>query len=160
MEQKKRIYVNNEQVELALQIALDAHKGQVDLDGKPAILHALAVGLAGENLTEICVGYLHDVVEDSNITFNDLRERGVALKIIRALEVLTHDKSVPYMDYIRSIEASGNKTALKVKIKGMKTLIWVHLFCKLLGALFGGIGQKLIKSYPIVTMLEKVCIRM
>ena len=69
MEQKKRIYVNNEQVELALQIALDAHKGQVDLDGKPAILHALAVGMAGENLTEICVGYLHDVVEDSDYTF-------------------------------------------------------------------------------------------
>ena len=40
MEQNKRIYVNNEQVELALQIALDAHEGQVDLDGKPAILHA------------------------------------------------------------------------------------------------------------------------
>ena len=59
MEQKKHIYVNNEQVELALQIALDAHEGQVDLDGKPAILHALAVGLAGENTTEQCVGFLH-----------------------------------------------------------------------------------------------------
>ena len=120
MKQKKRIYVNNQQVELALQIALDAHKGQVDLDGKPAILHPLAVGMAGENLTEMCVGYLHDVVEDSNITFNDLRERGVALKIIRALEVLTHDKSVPYMDYIRNIEASGNKTALKVKMNDLR----------------------------------------
>ena len=120
MEQKKPIYVNNHQVELALQIALDTHKGQVDLDGKPAILHALAVGMAGENLTEICVGYLHDVVEDSNITFNDLRERGVALKIIRTLQVLTHDKNVPYMDYIRSIEASGNDTALKVKINDLR----------------------------------------
>ena len=120
MEQKKRIYVNNEQVELALQIALDAHKGQVDLDGKPAILHPLAVGMAGENLTEMCVGFLHDVVEDSHYTFDDLHRMGVALKIIRALEVLTHDKSVPYMDYIRSIEASGNKTALKVKINDLR----------------------------------------
>jgi (p)ppGpp synthase/HD superfamily hydrolase len=120
MEQKKRIYVNNQQVELALQIALDAHKGQVDLDGKPAILHALAVGLAGENATEQCVGFLHDVVEDSDITFNDLRERGVALKIIRTLQVLTHDKSMPYMDYIRNIEASGNDTALKVKINDLR----------------------------------------
>ena len=120
MEQKKRIYVNNQQVELALQIALAAHAGKVDLDGKPVILHALAVGMAGENLTEICVGYLHDVVEDSNITFDDLRRMGVALKIIRTLEVLTHDKSVPYMDYIRNIEASGNKTALKVKINDLR----------------------------------------
>ena len=115
-----RIYVNNEQVELALAIALDAHKGQVDLDGKPAILHPLTVGLAGENLTEMCVGFLHDVVEDSDYTFERLREMGVALKIIRTLQVLTHDKSVPYMDYIRSIEASGNTAALHVKLNDLR----------------------------------------
>lgn len=120
MEQKKRIYVNNEQVELALTIALDAHKGQVDLDGKPAILHSLNVGLEGKNLTEVCVGFLHDVVEDSDYTFEKLREMGVALKIIRTLQVLTHDKSVPYMDYIRSIEASGNEAALQVKLNDLR----------------------------------------
>ena len=120
MEQKKRIYVNNEQVELALAIALDAHKGQVDLDGKPAILHPLAVGMEGKNLTEMCVGFLHDVVEDSDYTFERLREMGVALKIIRTLQVLTHDKSVPYMDYIRSIEASGNEAALQVKLNDLR----------------------------------------
>ena len=120
MEQNKRIYVNNEQVELALQIALDAHEGQVDLDGKPAILHPLAVGMAGENLTEMCVGFLHDVVEDSDYTLDGLKRVGVALKIIHALQVLTHDKSVPYMDYIRNIEASGNDTALKVKINDLR----------------------------------------
>ena len=120
MEQKRRIYVNNEQVELALSIALDAHKGQVDLDGKPAILHPLAVGMEGKNLTEMCVGFLHDVVEDSDYTFDRLREMGVALKIIRTLQVLTHDKSVPYMDYIRSIEASGNEAALNVKLNDLR----------------------------------------
>ena len=120
MEQKKRTYVNNEQVELALAIALDAHKGQVDLDGKPAILHPLAVGMEGKDLTEMCVGFLHDVVEDSDYTFERLREMGVALKIIRTLQVLTHDKSVPYMDYIRSIEASGNEAALQVKLNDLR----------------------------------------
>ena len=120
MEQNKRIYVNNEQVDIALQIAVAMHFGQVDLDGKPAILHALAVGMAGENLTEMCVGFLHDVLEDTDLTINNLQRAGVALKIIRALEVLTHDKSVPYMDYIRSIEGSGNKTALKVKINDLR----------------------------------------
>ena len=59
-------------------------------------------------------------IEDSDLTINNLQRAGVALKIIRALEVLTHDKSVPYMDYIRSIEASGNKTALKVKINDLR----------------------------------------
>lgn len=120
MEQRKRIYVNNEQVELALTIALDAHKGQMDLDGKPAILHSLAVGIEGNNLTEMCVGFLHDVVEDSDYTFEKLREMGVALKVIRALQVLTHDKTMPYMYYIRSIEASGNTTALNVKLNDLR----------------------------------------
>ncbi len=120
MEQKKRIYVNNEQVELALAIALDAHKGQVDLDGKPAILHPLAVGMEGKDLTEMCVGFLHDVVEDTDYTFERLREMGVAPKIIRTLQVLTHNKSVPYMDYIRSIEASGNEAALQVKLNDLR----------------------------------------
>jgi hypothetical protein len=45
---------------------------------------------------------------------------GVALKIIRTLQVLTHDKNVPYMDYIHNIEASGNKTALQVKINDLR----------------------------------------
>ncbi len=45
---------------------------------------------------------------------------GVALKIIRTLQVLTHDKSVPYMDYIRSIEASGNEAALQVKLNDLR----------------------------------------
>lgn len=120
MEQKKRIYVNNEQVELALAIALDAHKGQVDLDGKPTILHALAVGMAGENALEQCVGFLHDVVEDTDLTFESLQRVGVASEVIRALQILTHDKNVPYMDYIRNIEASGNKTALQVKINDLR----------------------------------------
>lgn len=91
----------------------------MDLDGKPAILHPLAVGMEGKNLTEMCVGFLHDVVEDSDYTFERLCEMGVALKIIRALQVLTHDKSVPYMDYIRSIEASGNEAALQVKLNDL-----------------------------------------
>ena len=65
-------------------------------------------------------GVCFSTIEDSDYTIEGLRRIGVALKIIRALEVLTHDKSVPYMDYIRSIEASGNKTALKVKINDLR----------------------------------------
>ena len=120
MEQQKRIINDNLQIELALQIAVSMHDGQVDLDGKPAILHALAVGMAGENALEQCVGFLHDVVEDTDLTFESLQRVGVASEVIRALQILTHDKSVPYMDYIRSIEASGNEAALKVKINDLR----------------------------------------
>ena len=65
-------------------------------------------------------GVCFSTIEDSDYTFERLREMGVALKIIRTLQVLTHDKSVPYMDYIRNIEASGNKTALQVKINDLR----------------------------------------
>ena len=55
-------------IEETLQIALDAHKGQKDLDGKAAILHPIAVGIMGSNDTEIKAGFLYDVVEDSDLT--------------------------------------------------------------------------------------------
>ena len=60
------------QIEIALEIALKAHRGQRDLDGKPVILHPLTVALKGNNEEEIIVGLLHDVVEDSEWTFEDL----------------------------------------------------------------------------------------
>ena len=71
--EQKRINNDNLQIELALQIAVSMHDGQVDLDGKPTILHALAVGMAGENALEQCVGFLHDVVEDTDLTFESLQ---------------------------------------------------------------------------------------
>lgn len=112
--------IDNEQIELALNIALNAHKGQVDLDGLPAVLHSLSVGIEGQNGLEKCVGFLHDVVEDTGYTFDDLLNLGISRSIVNVLRLLYHEKSVPYMDYIRNIEASGNITALKVKMNDLR----------------------------------------
>ena len=112
--------IDNHQIELALEIALKAHKGQIDLDGNAVILHPIAVGLNGNNALEQCVGFLHDVVEDTTNTFDDLLNLGVAPEIIKVLRILTHDKSTPYMDYIRNIKASGNITALQVKLNDLR----------------------------------------
>ena len=49
-------------IEETLQIALEAHEGQKDLDGKPVVLHPIAVGLMGCNDAETKTGFLHDVV--------------------------------------------------------------------------------------------------
>ena len=100
----------------ALQIALNAHRGQKDLDGMPVILHPLAVGLAGRNREEMIAGFLHDVVEDTALTFDDLRAAGVDEPIIEVLRLLTHDKAeTSYEAYVRRIAASGNETAIRVK---------------------------------------------
>lgn len=108
-------------IEDVIRIALQAHEGQKDLDGKPEILHPLAVGLAGTNREEIIAGFLHDVVEDSSITFSDLREKGVDDSIINSLALLTHDKSkLTYTEYINRIATSGNRTAIHVKYNDLR----------------------------------------
>lgn len=102
-------------IEDALRLAIEAHEGQKDLDGKPVILHPLAVGIAGRNREEVIVGLLHDVVEDTSFTFEDLLKRGVDEPIVEALRILTHTKDMPYEDYVKRIAQSGNDIAIHVK---------------------------------------------
>lgn len=102
-------------IEETLQIALEAHTGQKDLDGNPAILHPLAVGLMGRTDAEIKAGFLHDVVEDSSITLEDLKNRGLEDDVLTALALLSHDKEkVGYFEYVKNIIASGNVTATTI----------------------------------------------
>lgn len=100
-------------IEVTLRIALEAHTGQKDLDGNPAILHSLAVGLMGRTDAEIKAGFLHDVVED-------LKNRGVEDDVLTALALLSHDKEkVGYFEYVENIIASGNVTAIHVKLNDL-----------------------------------------
>ena len=107
-------------IEETLQIALDVHKGQKDLDGKPAVLHPIAVGLMGSNDAEIKAGFLHDVVEDSDLTIENLRSKGVDEEVLAALELLIHDKATDYFEYVYRIAHSGNYTAIHTKINDLK----------------------------------------
>ena len=103
------------QIEIALEIALKAHKGQRDLDGKPVILHPLNVAMKGNNESEIVAGLLHDVVEDTDYTFEDLLDAGISSKVVDALRLLSHEKGSEYMDYVRRIARSRNPIAINVK---------------------------------------------
>ena len=102
-------------IEDALRLAVDAHDGQKDLDGTPVILHPMTVGLAGRNREEIIAGLLHDVVEDTNYTFDDLLRKGVDEKIVDALRLLTHTDDLSYGEYVKRIAESGNSIAIHVK---------------------------------------------
>lgn len=106
-------------IDEALALAVKAHAGMKDLDGKPCILHPLAVGLAGKTEDEIICGFLHDVVEDTDYTFDDLLAMGFSTEVVDALRLLTHDRSMTYMDYIRRILESSNQTALAVKLNDL-----------------------------------------
>lgn len=102
----------------AMKISFDAHKNQVDKSGIPYVFHPfhLAEQMTDEDTT--IAALLHDTVEDTNLTFDYLREQGILEHIIVALKLLTHDESVPYLDYIKLIKV--NDIAKAVKIADLK----------------------------------------
>ena len=103
-------------IEDIIRIAVNAHDGMKDMVGNPAVSHVLAVGLMGDNPLEQKVGFLHDVVEDSAITLDDLRAEGVEEDVLAAVDLLTHRPGVSYEDYVKGIVLSGNETAIRVKL--------------------------------------------
>lgn len=108
-------------IEQAVELAFKAHKGQKDLEGKPEIMHPMIVGMQGRNLQEKIAGILHDVVEDSSYTLDDLRSLGVDDEVLDALALLTHDKSkMTYEEYVKNIAKSGDKIAIAVKMHDLK----------------------------------------
>lgn len=107
-------------IDIALQIATHAHAGQLDRDGYPVILHPLTVGLMGHTDEEKMAGFLHDVVEDTDYTFEDLLNQGIPTGVVNALRLLTHQKGTPYFDYVQAIIDSGNPIALQVKYNDLQ----------------------------------------
>lgn len=102
-------------LERAIEIAREAHKSQTDKAGKPYIEHPLRVMAAGKTSDEKIVGILHDVVEDSNITFEDLTSEGFAPNIIEALRCITKtDEKEPYDHFIARIKTNRLATAVKL----------------------------------------------
>lgn len=98
----------------ALEIAWKAHEGQTDKAGKPYIQHPLAVASRMETEEEIAIALLHDVVEDTEVTFEDLEQAGFPKRVLDALRLLTHDPAEDYFTYIERVK--GNQLARKVKL--------------------------------------------
>lgn len=102
----------------ALKLCFEAHKEQVDKSGMPYVFHPFHLAEQMTNESTTVVALLHDVVEDTNLNFDDLEKQGFSDEIINALKLLTHDKSVPYMDYVAEIKK--NRIATKVKLADLK----------------------------------------
>lgn len=103
---------------MAMKIAFSAHKDQVDKSGMPYIYHPIHLAEQMDDEISTCVALLHDVVEDTSITLQDLSEYGFKDEIIDVLNLLTHNDDVPYMDYIRNIK--NNVIATKVKLADLR----------------------------------------
>lgn len=98
----------------AMKLAFEAHKGQVDKTGLPYIFHPFHLAEQMEDETTTVCALLHDVVEDTDCTLDRLSELGFSREVTDALALLTHDKAVPYMDYVRRIKENPVASAVKL----------------------------------------------
>ena len=101
-------------LEDAISLAAKAHRGRKDKAGAPYILHPLRVMFRMKTKDERIAAVLHDVIEDTKYTLEDLRKAGYSEKILRSLDYLTRRDGEEYVEFIR--RAKRNPLARKVKI--------------------------------------------
>lgn len=97
----------------AMSVAYDAHHGQLDKSGVPYVLHPLHLAEQMDDEISCCAALLHDVVEDTEVTLEQLAKEFPA-QVVEAVRLLTHNPDTDYYDYVRSIK--GNPIAVKVKL--------------------------------------------
>jgi (p)ppGpp synthase/HD superfamily hydrolase len=105
-------------LEKAIQIAVQAHAGQKDRAGQPYILHPLRVMGKVQTESEKIVAILHDVVEDTEVSLDDLKAAGFSHEIITAVDVLTKRDGEPYDALIQ--RAKRNPLAKRVKLADLE----------------------------------------
>ena len=98
----------------AIAVAAKAHDGQTDKGGNPYILHPLRVMMNCESEAAKICAVLHDVIEDTSITLEDLESQGFSNEIIVALDCLTKRKGESYEDFISRVLL--NELACQVKL--------------------------------------------
>ncbi|MCD8051379.1 MAG: GTP pyrophosphokinase [Clostridiales bacterium] len=97
----------------ALLLAWNAHLGQWDKGGLPYIFHPYHLAEQMEDELTCAAALLHDVVEDTGWTLEELELEGFPAPVLEALSLLTHDPAVPYLDYVRTLSVNPIARAVK-----------------------------------------------
>lgn len=97
----------------AMKYAYNAHLGQLDYNNVPYIFHPYHLAEQMDDEVSCTVALLHDVVEDTEITIEDLKKE-FPTKVTDAVALLTHDETVDYFDYVNVLK--HNDVARKVKL--------------------------------------------
>ena len=103
-----------------LELVLKVFEDKVDKGGLPYFNHLFKVYEGVVSYDEKIIALLHDIVEDTNITFDDLKEFGYNDNIIKSLTYLTKKKGEYYPDYIERIISSNDIQTLNVKLSDLK----------------------------------------
>ena len=98
----------------AMKFCFQAHKDQVDKSGIPYVFHPIHLAEKMEDELTTVVALLHDVVEDTAYTFDDLRELGFPEAVVSMLMLLTHDADTPYLDYVARLKDHPAAKAVKL----------------------------------------------
>ena len=99
---------------IALKLCFEAHKDQIDKSGMPYVFHPFHLAEQMKDEKTTVVALLHDVVEDTEYTLDDLKNMGFSEDILSAIALMTHDDSVPYMEYVAQIKADPIAKAVKL----------------------------------------------
>ena len=101
-------------LERAIELAVTAHRGQKDRSGRPYILHPLWLMQQFEDTGAMIVAVLHDTVEDSSLTLQDLESEGFSEEIVEAIDALTRRKEETYEQFI--LRLKPQPLALRIKL--------------------------------------------
>lgn len=102
----------------AIKLCFDAHKNQTDKSGLPYVFHPFHVAEQMADETTTIVALLHDVIEDSEYTLDDIRSMGFGDDVVEALALMTHDAGIPYLDYVAGLK--DNPVARAVKLADLR----------------------------------------
>jgi (p)ppGpp synthase/HD superfamily hydrolase len=113
----------NPTIEDAIELALRIHRGQLDRNGAPYILHPLRVMSRLQDEAGRVVGVLHDVIEDSvgkpnQVTLDDLRRMGYPEEVVEAVDGVTRREGETYEDFVR--RSKGNRISRRVKLADLE----------------------------------------
>jgi hypothetical protein len=102
----------------ALVLVSTHFRGVTDKSGAPYVLHCIRAMMSVESLDAKMVAVMHDLVEDTPVTLEQLREKGFSDSVLNAVDLVTHTDDVTYEDYIVKIKA--NPIAREVKLADLK----------------------------------------
>ena len=120
-EEKYEYYKNQDDLIFkSLELVTRLFDDKVDKGGLPYSIHLLKVYSGVSDYIEKVCALLHDVVEDTDVTFDDLREFGYPEEVIEILKLLTKSKGADYQAYIDNIVDSGNAHAMNIKLSDLR----------------------------------------
>ena len=108
----------------ALTIACEAHQGQSSINGEPYILHPLRLLIKAKSNEERIIAILHDVIEKTNISLADLKNKGFDQNIISSIDSISRRKRESYIEYIERV--MQNKISVKIKLLDLADNIKMH----------------------------------